>query len=92
MHRGWHSASMDFIREMNFKKIEVGSRKEAEQGPGKQRDVIDEIHDTLRKMVELKEKIMEIQKFGRQLYPNRQQPIVAGDIFLGDVLLPSFTA
>lgn len=66
-----HSASTDFIREMNFKKIEVGSRKEAELGPGEQRDVIDEIHDTLRKMVEQKEKIMEIQKFGRQLYLNR---------------------
>jgi hypothetical protein len=69
----------------------VSSRKEEQQRPKKQIDLVDEMHETLRKMVEEKKKIIEIQEFRRQLFPSIQQPTILGDIPIGSIPLPSFS-
>jgi hypothetical protein len=69
----------------------VNSRKEQQHTPKKQVDPIDEMHETLRKMVEQKKKYKEIQEFTRQLFSDIQQPTILGGMPFGSIPPPSFS-
>jgi hypothetical protein len=69
---------------------EGSSRNEEEQKP-KKKELLDEVHETLRKMVEDNKKIIEIQGFKRQLFPYLQQPTILHGVSFGSVTPPSFT-
>jgi hypothetical protein len=60
-----------------------GSRRNEEEQKPKKKELLDEVHETLRKMVEDNKKIIEIQGFKRQLLPYLQQPTILDSISIG---------
>jgi len=71
--------------------LSEGSRRNEEEQKPKKKELLDEVHETLRKMVEDRKKIIEIQGFKRQLFPYLQQPTILDSISIGIVSPPSFT-